>query len=75
MPKKRFSAEQIVMVLRQIEVLMSQGESNACGLPGSGHFAAELLPVAQGVWRSRSRPGEADEGSGTGECTASPPCC
>jgi putative transposase len=26
MPKKRFSAEQIVVVLRQIEVLMSQGK-------------------------------------------------
>ena len=27
MPKKRFSAEQIVVVLRQIEVLMWQGKS------------------------------------------------
>ena len=27
MPKKRFSAEQIVVVLRQIEVLMSQGKA------------------------------------------------
>jgi putative transposase len=27
MPKKRFSAEQIVTVLRQIEVLMSQGKA------------------------------------------------
>ena len=27
MPKKRFSAEQIVMVLRQIEVSMGQGKS------------------------------------------------
>jgi transposase-like protein len=27
MPKKRFSAEQIVTVLRQIEVLMSQGNA------------------------------------------------
>jgi putative transposase len=27
MPKKRFSAEQIVILLRQIEVLMSQGKS------------------------------------------------
>ena len=26
MPKKRFSAEQIVVLLRQIEVLMSQGK-------------------------------------------------
>ena len=27
MPKKRFSAEQIVVMLRQIEVLMSQGKA------------------------------------------------
>lgn len=27
MPKKRFSAEQIVVVLRQIEVLMSRGKA------------------------------------------------
>jgi putative transposase len=27
MPKKRFSAEQIVVVLRQIEVLLSQGKA------------------------------------------------
>jgi putative transposase len=27
MPKRRFSAEQIVVVLRQIEVLMSQGKA------------------------------------------------
>ncbi len=27
MPKKRFSAEQIVVVLRQIEVLMSQDKA------------------------------------------------
>jgi putative transposase len=27
MPKKRFSAEQIVILLRQIEVLISQGKS------------------------------------------------
>ena len=27
MPKKRFSAEQVVTVLRQIEVLMAQGKA------------------------------------------------
>ena len=27
MPKKRFSAEQIVILLRQIEILISQGKS------------------------------------------------
>jgi hypothetical protein len=47
MPKKRFSAEQIVTLLRQIEVLMAQGKSTpvACG-----DIAAELLPLAQGIW-------------------------
>jgi hypothetical protein len=29
MPKKRFSAEQIIVVLRQIEVLISQGKTPA----------------------------------------------
>jgi len=35
MPKKRFSAEQIVILLRQIEVLISQGE----GAPIAGREA------------------------------------
>ena len=36
MPKERFSAEQIVVVLRQIEVLMSQGKTTpiACRQAG-----------------------------------------
>jgi hypothetical protein len=48
MPKKRFSAEQIVVVLRQIEVLMSQDKT----VPGGRHFAAELLSMAGGVRRA-----------------------
>lgn len=31
MPKKRFSAEQIVMLLRQIEVSMAQGKPDLTG--------------------------------------------
>ena len=42
MPKKRFSAEQIVTLLRQIEVSMAQGKSDAGGLPGCRDIAAEL---------------------------------
>ena len=30
MPKKRFSAEQVVVLLRQIEGAMSQGKSTPC---------------------------------------------
>ena len=36
MPKKRFSAEQIVMLLRQIEVAMNQGKSAQIGCREAG---------------------------------------
>jgi hypothetical protein len=36
MPKKRFSAEQIIVVLRQIEVLMSQGKTPAVACREAG---------------------------------------
>ena len=41
MPKKRFSAEQIVVVLRQIEVLMLPGKATpvACREAGISHRA------------------------------------
>ena len=40
MPEKRFSAEQIVVPLRQIEVLMSQGTGAPVAV-GSRSFTAE----------------------------------
>ena len=36
MPKKRFSAEQIVMLLRQIEVSMAQGKATAMACRDAG---------------------------------------
>ena len=36
MPKKRFSAEQIVMLLRQIEVSMAQGKSTQIACRDAG---------------------------------------
>ena len=36
MPKKRFSAEQIVTVLRQIEVAMAQGKSASIACRDAG---------------------------------------
>ena len=36
MPKKRFSAEQIVTLLRQIEVVMGQGESTQIACRDAG---------------------------------------
>ena len=42
MPKKRFSGEQIVVLLRQIEVLMSQGKAAPVAYREAGIIAAEL---------------------------------
>ena len=47
MPKKRFSAEQIVVLLRQIEVLMSQGKATPVACRGAGisqQRAARRMP-------------------------------
>ena len=42
MPKKRFSAEQIVTLLRQIEGSMAQGKPAPVACRGCGDIAAEL---------------------------------
>jgi hypothetical protein len=52
MPKKRFRAEQIVVLLRQIEVLMSRGKAAPVACRESRRTAAELLSVAEGVRRA-----------------------
>ncbi len=43
MPKKRFSAEQIVTLLRQIEVGMAQGKGDTGCVPGSGDIATNYV--------------------------------
>src|SRR5579864_3603038 len=55
MPKKRFSAEQIVVLLRQIEVLMSQGKATpvACREAGiSQQRAARRMPQRRNLLQS-----------------------
>jgi putative transposase len=47
MPNGRLSAEQIVVLLRQIEVLMSQGKAAPVACHEAG--ISQLLPVAQGI--------------------------
>ena len=51
MPKKRFNAEQIVTLLRQIEVSIAQGKSAPVACRDAGHIAAELLSLGQGIRR------------------------
>ena len=69
MPKKRFSAEQIVTLLRQIEVSMAQGKSTPEACRAAEISAAELLPLAQGIRRAGDRSGKAHEGPGARECS------
>lgn len=45
MPKKRFGVEQIVKLLRQIEVSMVQRKIDQTCLPGSRYLGTELLPL------------------------------
>ena len=54
MPKKRFSAEQIVTLLRQIEVLMAQGKSapEACRDAGISLVCTENLICVDGMTES-----------------------
>ena len=47
MPKKRFGAEQIVTLLRQIEVLMAQGKSAPEACRDAGISAAPSCPTAR----------------------------
>ena len=46
MPKKRFSAEQIVVLLRQIEVLMSQGRATPVACREAGISQQSYVPSA-----------------------------
>jgi hypothetical protein len=43
MPKRTFTTEQIALLLRQIEVLMSQGKANVRRLSRSEYFAAHSV--------------------------------
>jgi len=61
MPKKRFSAEQIVVVLRQIEVLLSQGKSPpvACreaGISQQSYYRWHLIRDRDGAYRRGLHP-------------------
>jgi hypothetical protein len=64
LPGKRFSAEQIIFLLRQIEGLTSQGRRRG-GLRGGRRITAELLSLAEGVWPAGLPPRRANQGGYT----------
>ena len=62
MPVRKYKAEQIVTLLRQIEVQMANGEDGSRRLQGSRHPHPDLLPLAEGIWRAEAGSGETAEG-------------
>jgi hypothetical protein len=62
MPRKRHKPEEIVAKLRQVDVLVSQGQSVADAVRQIG--VTDVLSLASGVWRAEKRPGETPEGIG-----------
>ncbi len=57
MPRKRHKPEEIVAKLRQVDVLVSQGQSVADLVRSIGVTEVTYLPLAPGVWRAQVRPG------------------
>ena len=49
MARKRFSPEQIISMLREAEVRLSQGEKVKGDLPGLWDHGADLLPLAERI--------------------------
>ena len=64
---KNYKPEQIVTILRQIEVQMANGEDGTAGLQGSGDTHADLLPLAEGIRRVEAGASETAEGVGEGK--------
>ena len=60
MPRKRHKPEEIVAKLRQVDVLVSQGQSVADAVRSIG---VTEVTYFLGVWRAQERSGQATEGS------------
>jgi hypothetical protein len=70
MAKRKYTAEEIVTVLRQVESRNWQRQDDPARLPGGGHYGADVLPVAQGVRRVEARAGQTAQRPRAGERAA-----
>ena len=48
--KKNYTVEQIIVKLREIEVLCSQGKTIGEAVRASGHIRTDVLPLEENVW-------------------------
>ena len=62
MARKRYKPEEIVAKLRQVDVLVSQGQNKMDAIRQIGVSEVNVLSVASGVRWAEDRAGEAAEG-------------
>jgi hypothetical protein len=62
MARKRYKLEEIVAKLRQVDVLVSQGQNMVDANPPDRGERGDVLSVASGVRWAEDRAGEAPEG-------------
>ena len=53
MPMKKHKPEQIVALLRQIEVEIAKREGHTTSLQGSRDHGSDVLPLEERVWRPK----------------------
>jgi hypothetical protein len=70
MANRMYIAEEVVTVLRQVEVALAEPQAHAAVVPGGGDHRADLLSVAQGIRRARAREGQAVQGTREAEHAA-----
>lgn len=64
---RKHTSEQIVNILRQIEVAVANGKTHPVASREAGITEQDLLPLAQGVRRPEGGSGQAAQGTGAGE--------
>ena len=67
---KKYKPEQIVVVLRQIEVQIANGKTPPQACKEAGIVHPDVLPVAEGIRRAEGGAGKTAQGTGEGEWAA-----
>lgn len=65
MPKKKYKAEEIINILRQVEILVSQGQTAQIAVRGMGISEQTYYP--ERIWWDAHRPGAEAQGTGAGK--------
>ena len=72
---KKYQPEQVVNLLRQIEVAVANGKTTALACKEAGIVEQTYFRWRKGVRRPTGGPGEAAEGVGAGKLQAEAPGC